>query len=413
MSNEKKNRVILELRVEHSEAYEKRLKAIKNKGINLKDDEEVENYLHNIENLNTRISDTLAVAYYHRKKGHQEKESHFLRLAKRRRKKQAEKKNQDVNENREFISLDEIIEHRQRLKHYKNYRQNMQYMLLCLYTYLPPIRSEYKNMPIVDNRDDDGESNCLTIKSDGRMNIHVRVDKVSKNRESINVRVPDKLQRILESSFENFPRTYLISSTTDRDAPMPYVSFHSLLKSIDHRLSVDTLRSAYATDYLSKIRSERQIKKISELMRTSPAMLRNEYLKFGYINREREEKKEEKKRDDSHDELDEKHVERKEKPRDEKEEDKDKPISRYDKKAYERYRDKNKSKWKKQNKKKYKKYMEDPTRKRIKRISETLYLYRKYRKQPTTNKMKELKLYKQDGVWKSRLQEELKRSLKE
>jgi len=369
-------------RVENSKSYDNILRAMQNKGIDLNKNGKVNEYLESIKNKNTQVSSYLAMSYYHRKKDNNTGEKFFRELAVLLRNKQQEGKDQLVSKNREFISYAESCQYRDALKDLEHFKNHMEYLALCLYTLIPPLRSEWCNMEIVEQkhegkRQEEPEGNYLKI-TDKKMVYVIQDDKVVKSHGILRAVVNSQLEKILRRSFRLFPRNYVLS-TKNKTNPMPYQSFRAMLLGIDERISIDTLRSAYATAWLSSFRSEADKKRIAMLMRTSVNMINTEYVKKKHV--EKGEAKEEKKmiRTKSAGEA----------------------LSPLEEQKKEKDPEKKVSTRPQQLLKAQAKYINNPLNKKIKTIKNQISAMKRKGIDPTESLITKYKFYKQGQVWKS------------
>ena len=161
---------------------------------------------------------------------------------------------------------------------------NYQYLILCLYTMQPCIRSEYKDMEILRVNNDDipiDTKNYLNICEDGEMYICMNKDKniYAKGRELIKI-IDTKLSDIINRSLELFDRKYLISKIYDNKTASG-TEFRKLIDEIFAPLSfgIDMFRSAYVMNIYNKYNTKK-LKEIASAMRTSVEMMTTHYNKF-------------------------------------------------------------------------------------------------------------------------------------
>lgn len=285
-----KVRAIPELQVKSSVAYEKMLRSIKKK-VSLNDEKMIDTYLDSIVNTNTKISHTLAIAYHFRKTKNKLNEKYRKRAVSLRGE-QSESKDQQVLPNRQFISWEEIVNLREKYKNASTYKEHLKYLMLCLYTYIPPLRGEWSNISIEEKKEPNDGDNYLFIDREGDLQYIIQNDKVSKSHRKLRANVEEPLKSILKASFRKFVRSYVLTSSIRKTEPLSYQTFYDMLKSVDARLSVDTMRSAFATHFVGKYNNdEKTIENIAKLMRTSPEILRKEYLKKNEVEPLGEEQK--------------------------------------------------------------------------------------------------------------------------
>lgn len=171
---------------------------------------------------------------------------------------ETEKKQEfDCNEQTNWKSFDQIVKRREEL--YNSWRAtpynrtlNFQYLALALYTKQPPIRTEYRDMPIVDKIDDPSGNYLLqTDKND--YFLFINNDKVSGSHAPLITRFTPALAADIQMSLDEFPREYLFTHFNNTSRSLSAKSFSNLLTSIfpESEFGVKNLRSAFITEYYS------------------------------------------------------------------------------------------------------------------------------------------------------------------
>ena len=163
--------------------------------------------------------------------------------------------NQELSQSRKqnYISFDDIVKKRDELKNLffinpTHNKYNLMYLILCLYTYQPPIRQEYKDMKIIKIIPKNKLKNYL-LNNNGKYSVIIKYDKVIRSHGPINFELSETLNNIINESLLAFPRTYILSNLQNGNMPMTKSSFENLLYSCfdNKKIGVDILRSAYIT----------------------------------------------------------------------------------------------------------------------------------------------------------------------
>jgi len=237
----------------------------------------------------------------------------------------------------------------------------------------------------------DNKTNYL-IKDGPQFSIYIQKDKVSNNREPLFEKLPDSLCKILYTSLRQYPRSYLLSLVRDKHVPMKYLLYYQLLKSIDSRLSVDTIRTAFITNLLSKFVSENELKKYATMMRTSVHMMRTEYLKREYVNRDQKEPEEKERKIQV-------------RPIRNRMQNRRQYLSEYMDRTriYNGRRMTNRTIRKIQNKRSYSKYIENNKEQKL--INDYLRLYNHGVMSPSKRTIQKYNLEKIDGIWRQNINE--------
>lgn len=187
------------------------------------------------------------------------------------------------NEKDKWMNLDEIVNMRKKLKNIWNtdVKTMFQYLLLSLYTLQPPLRQDWKDVLITDKYDDKiKDYNYIFKDDDGQYILVINNDKVSSTYGPINLRLNEKLSKIIDNTLKYFPRKYILSLFNDGNKPMGKQMFEKLLKSINGNLTVDIIRSAYISDAYSKNLTMNQKEDLANKMRHSVGIAETSYNKI-------------------------------------------------------------------------------------------------------------------------------------
>ena len=124
---------------------------------------------------------------------------------------QHDQNEQRIPENRKhtYVTFEEIERTREKIRQMfsadpTDVKLNQQYLVLCLYTYQPPIRREYKSMPIM-NRILIENVNFIVHK-DNKYHVYIRDDKVKGKHPPLDFEMSDELNRIIDTSLKYYSR---------------------------------------------------------------------------------------------------------------------------------------------------------------------------------------------------------------
>jgi hypothetical protein len=185
-----------------------------------------------------------------------------------------------------MLMYEDLVRLREKYKKYENISMKIhyQYLILCLYTMQPCLRSEYKNMKILqvaNTRIPKDNDNYINICRDGNIYICINNDKTTyaNGRGMIEVK-DEELKNIIFSSIETYRRKYLITKIKDVSEPSGK-EFSVLINDIFSPLKfgVDMFRSAYVNNIYGKHNTKR-LKEIAKDMRTSLYAMTTHYNKF-------------------------------------------------------------------------------------------------------------------------------------
>lgn len=198
-------------------------------------------------------------------------------------------KDQTLPKNRvgNHVSFEEIEKRREQLKELFNenktdHKLNLQYLLLALYTYQPPLRQDYKDMMIVQDKVPNKKENFLLKKRD-QWFVIIQQDKVIRAQGSAVFELNQLLGKIINVSLMFFPRKYILSALKDPNKPIGKQGFEKLLRDCfeNKKVTVDILRSAYVTNkYNDNTFSMRQKEDLARSMRHSVSIAQRIYHKI-------------------------------------------------------------------------------------------------------------------------------------
>jgi hypothetical protein len=168
------------------------------------------------------------------------------------------------------IDLIDLVELRRKYKNMKGYKNHVIYLLLCLNTYMPPLRLEYLNTDTEAITFGDNQLNYITdhdinINTDTMM-LYINKDKVSNKVGPVQLPFTDyrskngtkfifgnKMRKILRDSYITNPRKFVISSFYDMNEPMSVNSYYRILNTIIGKpVNQNAIRKAYINYYYNQ-----------------------------------------------------------------------------------------------------------------------------------------------------------------
>lgn len=174
----------------------------------------------------------------------------------------AESKTQKLSPAREknWVDWKELMEKRAELKKRSekskgDFELNSMYLLLSLYTYQPPIRREWANMKITEEKPNPTERDKYYLWIDekhDKMTVYIRDKKYSKIGIGKIEIESETLKQLIRNSLKRFPREYVLANQKNADHAGPLdQGFTGLMKKIFKKKSVgvDLLRSAYVSHF--------------------------------------------------------------------------------------------------------------------------------------------------------------------
>lgn len=145
-----------------------------------------------------------------------------------------------------YVSWAKIIEEREKLD-----KTTDDYLLLSLYTMIPPCRADLNKIQIFKNRDDiKDEGNYLIIDRKNMKLIYNEFKSKSKKLQKYEKVLPENLTEVIADSLRRKPREYLIISPKTKlpyDKPHSYnVYFNKVLNRIFKKnVTINTLRHSF------------------------------------------------------------------------------------------------------------------------------------------------------------------------
>ena len=160
-----------------------------------------------------------------------------------------------------------------------NLKEGDEHLLLCLYTMIPPVRSNYESVRIYGNDEkpeDDNKNNYILIK-EGKKNptckLVLNEYKTSKKNGQIVINIPKDLSEVIINSLNKNPRNYLFET---KGKPYTSTNFNKWANTHLHKLfnknfSLTSFRHIYITDYVPQLNDEDK-KIVSHIMGHSENM---------------------------------------------------------------------------------------------------------------------------------------------
>jgi hypothetical protein len=197
-----------------------------------------------------------------------------------------------------FVEWDNVVQERIKLENiynsYKNknskeaYSKNQDLILLSLYSLIPPLRNEVKNLYFQDN-DKRTDIDYVYFKDENTGFLELNLEK--KRHKYIRLPLPDRLFKILKDSFLTYPRLHVFTNINK----WPDISKKASEDTVAERLSKiffkygvkvgsNTLRSSFISDLFGKHQlTYNQREEIARQMRTSQKQLLLSYQKITSI----------------------------------------------------------------------------------------------------------------------------------
>lgn len=178
-------------------------------------------------------------------------------------------------EKEKWISWDKIIKLREKLKNkIRDWETFQNYLILCLYTYLPPIRADYGNM-LYKNKFNEkliGSKNNYVIVDGKNSEFILNSYKTSKSHGTVRIAIPAQLLRIIEIWFKkyNTDKNFLLVMPNGNKLTNKYLAVKVKKIFMDNtgkNTGVSTLRHIYISEHMNDANiSVKLRRKIANLM---------------------------------------------------------------------------------------------------------------------------------------------------
>jgi hypothetical protein len=134
---------------------------------------------------------------------------------------------------------------------------NMQHLILALYTYLPPVRDNYREMELITSRSKAKPGLNYLLKIKGKYRVIIDNDKVAGHFETDDFDMPtnayadgEAMTAILDRSFLEYPRKYLLTEVA-KDTPMSYQSLIGYMRKVFNgkHVYINVLRKSFINHF--------------------------------------------------------------------------------------------------------------------------------------------------------------------
>jgi len=168
----------------------------------------------------------------------------------------------------QFIEWDELIKYRDELKNdITTKKKYLNYMILCLYTYNPPVRANYNNMLIVKKNNKNNDN--LLILNDNNNKFIIKQFKTAKSKGDTIVVIKEPLLNIIKFWIEHYEddKKIFLNMTSNQLVNL----VRSILRKKFKRGSINVLRKSYLSHIFDNYNkySNKDIEDITDKMMTS------------------------------------------------------------------------------------------------------------------------------------------------
>ena len=151
-----------------------------------------------------------------------------------------------------WLSWEDVLRVREKVKEQAdvNYIKNLNYLAVCLYTMMPPLRLDWASAMIHDAETPvPAAGNVLDIRG---KTFHLRDYKTAKAHGPQALQVPEALMTIIQASLKKFPRKALLGAVRSLDTPITQSCLSHHLRSIfkahsGRAVSVHILRRSWVS----------------------------------------------------------------------------------------------------------------------------------------------------------------------
>lgn len=186
-----------------------------------------------------------------------------------------------------FVCFEDIVKRREEFRkrfedNPNDNKANLSHILLSLYTYRPPLRQDWKDVIITEEKPPVKTKQNYLWKENNKYTLFLNHDKVAHSYGKAQFILPDDLTKVLDISLEKFPRDYVLSLIKNGTKPLGKQNFERLLTEAfaPKRMSVDLLRSAYVIHKYSKKMPLAQKEELAKEMRHSASTAEENYNKL-------------------------------------------------------------------------------------------------------------------------------------
>jgi len=212
------------------------------------------------------------------------------------------KDNQEYTEREEAskITFNDIVTMREKYKNKKSHKDKITYLLLCLNTYMPPLRMDYidngKSPISFGNSNENYIEDKLNFEGIDEMTLHIEHDKVSSKVGPIDLDFHDhatkndimyingtEMKKIIRESYNSYPRMYVINDSYDKNKPMTAKQYYRLMEDVFNKpVTQNSIRKAYINHWYDPELKLTMVDKkiIASYMRSSVMMAESIYRKI-------------------------------------------------------------------------------------------------------------------------------------
>ena len=200
--------------------------------------------------------------------------------------KQDEKELLNYRDHKYFVDILKSIDY----ENIKTLTSHLQYILLSLLIYQPPVRTDFYVTAsfIKSKKDNDNIHNFIKIDRKGSLKIFyiINKDKVTStktynmNKNLSKIEIKDKdLCKLIYDSYKRFPRKYLFEINEKQISPPTFLNWLRKITNVDN-INNDIMRSSYINWFYSTERNMNEKKELAHQMRHSIETAQRNYLKI-------------------------------------------------------------------------------------------------------------------------------------
>ena len=200
--------------------------------------------------------------------------------------KQDEKELLNYRDHKYFVDILKSIDY----ENIKTLTSHLQYILLSLLIYQPPVRTDFYVTAsfIKSKKDNDNIHNFIKIDRKGSLKIFyiINKDKVTStktynmNKNLSKIEIKDKdLCKLIYDSYKRFPRKYLFEINEKQISPPTFLNWLRKITNVDN-INNDIMRSSYINWFYSTERNMNEKEELSHQMRHSIETAQRNYLKI-------------------------------------------------------------------------------------------------------------------------------------
>ena len=200
--------------------------------------------------------------------------------------KQDEKELLNYRDHKYFVDILKSIDY----ENIKTLTSHLQYILLSLLIYQPPVRTDFYVTAsfIKSKKDNDNIHNFIKIDRKGSLKIFyiINKDKVTStktynmNKNLSKIEIKDKdLCKLIYDSYKRFPRKYLFKIKEKQISPPTFLNWLRKITNVDN-INNDIMRSSYINWFYSTERNMNEKEELAHQMRHSIETAQRNYLKI-------------------------------------------------------------------------------------------------------------------------------------